>query len=60
MAILLLAFTTLFLAVFSLCLIVISRCEQTKEFDAWKQRRHGRAGVDNDVAWHRNRNTIMS
>ena len=51
MVILVLTFITLFLAIFSPCLVILHRLEQTKGFSAWKERQQvtggdkGRRGV---------------
>jgi hypothetical protein len=42
MIILILTFITLFLAVLSPSLVILHKCEQTKEFNAWKERQQGR------------------
>jgi hypothetical protein len=62
MIILALTFTTLFLAVFSPCLVILHRCEQTKELNAWKQRHdriEAKLDAQNDAAWRRNKRMIM-
>jgi len=59
MTILLLAFTTLFLAVFSLCLVAMHKWEQAKELGAYRRRQEAAAEADREAAWHRNKHTIM-
>jgi hypothetical protein len=59
MIILILTFITLFLAVFSPSLVMLHKCEQTKEFNAWKERQQGRIEAENKRAWHRNKQMIL-
>ena len=62
MIILALAFITLFLAIFSPCLVILHRCEQTKELDAWKQRYNrieAKLETQKDATWRRNKQMIM-
>jgi hypothetical protein len=59
MIILILTFITLFLAVFSPSLVILHTCEQTKEFNAWKERQQGRIEAENDRAWRRSKQMIL-
>jgi hypothetical protein len=60
MIILILTFVTLFLAVFSPCVLILHRCEQTKGFNARKQRQQEQTGVDGEASWRRNKQMILS
>jgi hypothetical protein len=62
MIILFLAFITLFLAVFSPCLVVLQKSVQTKEIDALKQQlqlQRVRIEAREDATWRRNKQMIM-
>ncbi|MGA1984068.1 MAG: hypothetical protein ABSG84_16585 [Acidobacteriaceae bacterium] len=58
--ILILTFITLFLAVFSPSLVFIHKCEQAKEFNAWKERQQGRIEAENERVWRRSKQMILS
>jgi hypothetical protein len=60
MIILVLTFITLFLAIFSPCLLILHRLEQTKRFSAWKERQQVPAETRDDVAWRRNKQMLLS
>jgi hypothetical protein len=60
MIILILTFVTLFLAVFSPCLVILHKCEQTKELEACKYRQQGQIEAGNEAAWRRNKQMILS
>jgi hypothetical protein len=63
MIILVLTFVTLFLAIFSPCLVILHRCEQTKGFSALEEQRQdrieARMEARQDSAWRRNKQMIM-
>ncbi len=62
MIILVLTFVTLFLAIFSPCLVILHRCEQTKGFNALQQQQgriEARMEARSDAAWRRNKQMIM-
>jgi len=54
-----LAFVTLFLAVFTPSVALICKWEQTREVKAWEQRQQQHAEADRNAAWHRNRDSRM-
>jgi hypothetical protein len=60
MIILVLTFITLFLAIFSPCLLILHRLEQTKGFSAWKERQQVPAETGDDAAWRRNKQMLLS
>jgi len=62
MMILVLTFVTLFLAIFSPCLVILHRSEQTKGFSALKQQQgriEARIEARNEAAWRRNKQMLM-
>jgi hypothetical protein len=62
MTILILAFITLFLAVFSPCLVILQKCEQTKEIGALKEqlmRQQNRIQAQEHATWRRNKQMLM-
>lgn len=59
MAILILPFLTLFLAIFSLGLIIIRRSEETKELSAVEARRREQVNTANQAAWRRNKQMLV-
>lgn len=62
MIILVLTFVTLFLAVFSPCLVILQKCEQAKEIGALKQqlqRQQNQIEARQQVTWRRNKQMIM-
>lgn len=59
MIILLHTFLTLFLAVFSLGLVMIHRLEQTKGIAARAESRTGRMEGEKDAAWRRRRQSLL-
>jgi hypothetical protein len=59
MTITILAFVTLFLAIFTPSVFLISRREQARDLKAWDQRQQQHAEADRLAAWHRNRNARM-
>lgn len=59
MLILLLTFLTLFLAVFTLCLIASDKLQQKQDLKLLDQRRSERAEADNHAAWIRNKTSTM-
>jgi hypothetical protein len=58
MTILILAFITLFLAVFSPCLVLLHKSEQAKKIDALKLHR-ARLEAREDATWRRNKQMLM-
>lgn len=59
MVILLLTFITLFLAIFSPCLVVLDRYEKKRRLEAGMGIQNRRAEVENQAAWRRNKQTIL-
>lgn len=59
MLILFLAFLTLFLAVFSLCLIASDKLQQEKDLQSLAKRRLQQMEADNEASWVRNKYMIM-
>jgi hypothetical protein len=62
MIILVLTFITLFLAIFSPCLVILQKSEQAKEIDALQrqlQLQRTRIEAREDAMWRRNKQMIM-
>jgi hypothetical protein len=59
MIILVLAFLTLFLAVFSPCLLILQKSAQAKEIEALKRQLQLHVEAQEDAAWRRNKQMIM-
>jgi hypothetical protein len=59
MIILLLTFVTLFLAIFSPCVVALDRYEKNKGLKASKQQRSGLTEARNEVAWRRSKQMIL-
>lgn len=62
MIILVLTFITLFLAIFSPCLVMLHKSEQAKEIDSLRQQlqlEQARIEAREDVTWRRNKQMIL-
>jgi hypothetical protein len=54
-----LAFVTLFLAIFTPSVALICKWERDRETNAWAQRKQQHAEADRTAAWYLNRGTKM-
>lgn len=59
MIVLVLAFVTLFLAIFSPCVAVLQKYQQTMEMKALTQRLQQQIEAQKHAKWRRNRQTIL-